>query len=151
MKEVIVSVVKDLTDDTLLVIRDKSVESLFHRHESFPMDVKKIGQTAAQCAVETTHSKTGIIIQNPIEVARVHVKMDDKDNDYEIVFFLSTEFSGTLHPAKETDVIWQKMSDLRTESRVVSHVILHINCNKYVKGTYNFADEDFTVEESRDL
>ena len=85
----VISIVRDLTDGTLLVVREKNIEALLHasrQREAFPMALKQIGESNVQCAMRVTREKTGIVIKNPVEVGRVKLDMADP---YDILFFLS--------------------------------------------------------------
>ena len=150
----IVSLVRDMTDGTLLVIREKNIESILHacrRRESFPMGLKQIGENTIQCAIRETFEKTGIVIQNPKEVAQVKMEMHDEEKTYEIVFFLSTEFSGSLHTAKGTDVVWVNPNEVKLDGQLLIQAMPQILAGRYLSGTYNYADDEFTEFSVRDL
>lgn len=147
----VISVVRDLTDNTLLVVRKKE-EGCRPTADSFPSDMNPIGENEIQCAIRATYEQTGVTIKNPVEVARVKVEVQvfGADSSYEAVFFLSTDFSGSLHPAAGTDVVWQKEEEIRCESTLPAYILRHIFAGKYLVGTYNYADDEFTIGEIRD-
>lgn len=146
----VVSLVRDLTDDTLLVIREKSVESIVRRPmDFFPMELKPIGENNIQTAIRVTREKTGVVIHNPVEVARIKVDLEDTEKNYEAVVFLSTDFAGTLHPAAGTDVIWQKEDEVKAHGQIVGFFLQKILAGKYVKGRYNHVNDKFFDTEVR--
>ena len=154
MKEknfLVISVVRDLTDNTLLVVRKKE-EGCRPTKDAFPADIKPIGENEIQCAIRATYEQTGVTIKNPVEVARVNVEVQilGADNSYEAVFVLSTQFSGSLHPAAGTDVVWQKEEEIRCESTLPAYILRHILAGHYLSGTYNYADDEFTEFSVRD-
>ena len=148
----VVSIVRDLTDNTLLVIRKKE-DRCRPVGDYFPSDINKIGENILQTAIRATYDATGITVKNPVEVARVKVEvvLPKADNSYEAVFILSTQFSGTLHPADGTDVVWQKEEEIRCESTLPAYILRHILDGKYLNGVYNYADDEFTIKELRDI
>ncbi len=148
----VISIVRDLTDGTLLVIRKKE-EKCRPTGDAFPSEINKIGENVLQTAIRATYDATGITIKNPVEAARVKVEvvLPKADNSYEAVFFISTEFSGSLHPAAGTDVVWQHEKEIRCENTLPAYVIRHILDGKYLSGVYNYADDEFTVKEVRDM
>ena len=146
----VISLVRDLTDGTLLVIRKKE-ERCRPTQDAFPSSMKP--KNVMQTAIRATYEATGITIKKPVEVARVKVEVQvfGADNSYEAVFVLSTEFTGSLHPASETDVVWQKEEELKLESTIPAYILRQVLDGKYLSGTYNYADDEFTTKEIRDL
>ncbi len=148
-KFLVISVVRDLTDNTLLVVRKKCRPT----GDALPSEINPIGENILQTAIRATYEQTGVTIKNPVEVARVKVEVQllgNQDKSYEAVFVLSTQFSGSLHPAAGTDVVWQKEGEIRCESTLPAYVIRHILDGHYLSGTYNYADDEFTIGEIRD-
>ncbi len=147
-KIIVISVVRDPKDNTILIVRKKEEAT----KDAFPADIKPIGENEIQCAIRATYEQTGVTIKNPVEVARVNVEVQvlGADNSYEAVFFLSTDFSGSLHPAAGTDIVWQQEGEIRCESTLPAYVIRHILDGHYLSGTYNYADDEFTIGEIRD-
>ncbi len=170
----VVSLVRDLTNNTLLVIREKSNIARARRPQDFfPSNMKSIGENEVQCAIRVTFEQTGIVIKNPKEVSRIKVEMEDKEKNYEVVVFLSTEFSGSIHPSASTDVIWLSLStpgqhplpgmDLSTymvwseeepvkaDGQIVGFVLHKILAGKYVRGVYYYSNDEFFDTEVRIL
>lgn len=148
----VISLVRDLTDNTILIIRKKE-ERCRPTNDVFPSAMKPIGENEIQCAIRATYEQTGVTIKNPVEVARVNVEVQvlGADNSYEAVFVLSTQFSGSLRPAAGTDVVWQKEEEIRCESTMPAYILRHIIAGHYLTGTYNYADDEFTECSVRDL
>ena len=149
-KFLVISIVRDPKDNTILIVRKKEEGC----KDAFPADIKPIGENVMQTAIRATYEATGITVKNPKEAARVKVEVQlfgNQDKSYEAVFFLSTEFSGTLHPAAGTDVVWQQQEEIRCESTLPAYIIRHILDGHYLVGTYNYADDEFTEFTVRDL
>lgn len=148
----VISIVRDPKDNTILIVRKKE-KGCRPTADSFPSDMNPIGENVMQTAIRATYEATGVVIKDPVEVARVNVEVQvlGADNSYEAVFFLSTDFSGSLHPAAGTDVVWQKEEEIRCESTLPAYILRHILAGHYLSGTYNYADDEFTEFSVRDL
>ena len=145
----VISIVRDLMDNTLLVVREKH-QGCRPMQDAFPSDTKQIGENATQAAIRIAYEASGITPQNPVEVAKVKVQMLH-EKSYVVLVFLSTQFTGTLHPATGTDIVWQRESDVTLGNSIAAYVLRHILANKYVTGTYSYADGEFSLGELRDL
>ena len=136
-----VSIVVNFSNRTILIASSSNAKDMLLS------GIKKTAESAVQCVIRITTEATGLVVKNSKEAACIKVKMPDADDNYEVIFFVSTDFSGSFRNSSNADLAWPKENEVKTAQEIYKTVMPDILSGKYVRGTYNSKCNKFISKE----